>query len=248
MKNSLVPMTLSELREETGKLSYFNGRGNRSFYTGEDDDLLQFNGDSNSFAGELQNHLEKQFVFTIANANAAARTAVLFAGYFKGNATLAPGQVVQGAFNDKTGAVGLSGNTASEKSLEELYQYINNIPTRLIAIQMQSDVSAQLQQSLRYQRLNPFKTEPTKILRPNNFRNQNSFQDRLVSFPVDVQLDVLSLMELTIVPTSNCTLTLFFGTSLNNVVALERKAARALPVVSNAVQAARSTTLLIDGE
>lgn len=226
----LVPMSIEELRKEADKLSSFNG-GRIMRYTGEGDDLLDFNGDGSDFSAELVNNLEKQFVLSITNANAATRTAVLFAGYLKGNATLAPGQVVQGAFNDKFGAIGLSGNTESEKSIEELLLFTNWIPTRLIAIQMESNVPAQLAQQLVYQRLNPFRSEPTKSYRPNNFRNQNSFQNTLVSFPLDCQMDTLSRMELPIVGTSTVRLTFFFGTSFNPVTALQRKTARALPNV-----------------
>lgn len=245
MGTGLVPMKIEDLRKEAKNLSSFNGR--RTYYTGEGDDLLQFNGDSPDFTGELQNHLEKQFVLSIANANAATRTAVLFAGYLKGNATLAPGQLVQGAFNDKNGNAGLTGNTESEKSIEELLLYLGQIPTRLIAIQMQSDVSAQLQQAFKYQRLNPFKTEPTKILRPSNYRNQDSFQDKLVSFPVDVQIDTLSYMEAPVVGTSTLRLTFFFGTSFNPVLALEKKSARALGNLSYAQQNAANKALLTEG-
>ncbi len=240
----LVPMSLKDLRAEADKLSHFNGGRSISRYTGEGDDFLQFNGDSPDFSGELLNHLEKQFVISLVNANAATRIAVLFAGYLKGNATLAPGQLVQGAFNDKNGAAGLTGATASEKSIEELLLYLQWIPTRLIAIQLESDQQSQIQQGLTYQRLNPFKTEPTKILRPANYRNQDSFQNKLVSFPVDVQLDTLARLELPVVGTSNLTLTFFFGTSFNPVLALEKKASRAMPNVRTGAAAAEKALLL----
>ena len=80
---SMFPMSIQDLRAEAEKLSNYTGRsGGRMFYTGEGDDLLQFNGDSPDFHGELQNHLEKQFVLSLANSAVATRTAVLFAGYF----------------------------------------------------------------------------------------------------------------------------------------------------------------------
>lgn len=226
----LVPMSIEELRNEASKLSHFNGQRVMR-YTGEGDDLLDFNGDGMDFSAELVNNLEKQFVLSITNVAVATRTAVLFAGYLKGNATLAPGQLVQGAFNDKAGLAGLSGATESEKSIEELLLFTQWIPTRLIAIQMESNVPAQLAQQLVYQRLNPFRTEPTKSYRPNNFRNQNSFQNTLVSFPIDAQMDTLGRLELPVVASSVVRLTFFFGTSFNPVTALERKTARALPNV-----------------
>jgi hypothetical protein len=218
-------MSLRELRAQADKLSNFGGAN--FGYTGEQDDLLSFAGSIQNFAGELVEHLEKQFVVTIVNANASKRTAVLFAGYTKGNATLTPGQLIEGAFNDTGGNAGLTGATASEKSIEEMLLYLNVVPTRLLAIKVKSTVASQIDENFTYQRFNPFQTMPTKILRPGNFQNQDTYQDKVATFPANVQLDNQAKLTCPVVGSSTITLSFFFGTSINLALTLERKAVAA---------------------
>jgi hypothetical protein len=236
MATAPVVLSLNDLRNEAGKLSNFSGGGGNYMYTGEGDDLLSFAGSIQNFSGELVEHLEKQFVVTIVNANAAKRTAVLFAGYLKGNATLAPGQLIEGAFNDTGGAAGLTGATASEKSIEEMQLFINAVPTRLLAIKIKSTVADQISESITYQRLSPFQTLPTKILRPDNFQNQDTYQDKIATFPANVQLDDQAKLVCPVVGSSTIRIALFFGTSINMALTLERKAARAHSQINAAGQ------------
>jgi hypothetical protein len=233
----MVVLSLDKLRDEADKLSNFSGGGNGGFmYTGEGDDLLSFAGSIQNFSGELVEHLDKQFVVTIVNANAAKRTALLFAGYVKGNATLAPGQLIEGAFNDTSGAAGLTGSTASEKSIEELLLFVNSVPTRLLALKIKSTVSDQASESFTYQRLSPFQTLPTKILRPDNFQNQDTYQDKIVTFPANVQIDDQAQLKCPVVGASTIRIAFFFGTSINMALTLERKAAKAHSQISAAGQ------------
>lgn len=221
-----VVMSPSQLEREAAKLSHFEG-GRMNFYTGGDDDLLSFEGDIRSFAQELDKNLEKQFSVSVVNANAAARTALLYAGYLLANTTLAPGQLVEGAFNDTGGNAGLTGATLEQKSIQELNLFLNHCPTRLLALKIQSTVQGQLNNNLSYQRNNPFKTEETKIIRPKNFINQDTFQNDQVTFPVDVQLDALAKLSYPFIGTSTNYVTFYFGASLNIMEALEKKASRA---------------------
>jgi len=217
-----------QLEQEAAKLSHFEGGKKLSFYTGEDDDLLSFEGDIRSFAQELDKNLEKQFSVSVVNANAAARTAVLYAGYLLANTTLAPGLLVEGAFNDTSGAAGLTGATLEAKSIQELNLFLNACPTRLLAFKIQSNLSGQLNNNLTYQRNNPFKTEETITIRPKNFINQDTFQNDQVTFPVDVQLDQLAKLQYPFIGASTNYVTFYFGASLNIMQALEKKAERAL--------------------
>jgi hypothetical protein len=213
-----------DLEAAASRLSHFEGR---SFYTGAGDDLLAFEGDIRSFAQELDKNLEKQFTVSVVNANAAIRTAVLQAGYLLGNATLAAGQLVEGAFNDTGGNAGLTGATQEAKSIQELNLFLNAAPTRLLAMKIQSTVSGQMNQNLTYQRNNPFKSEESKTIRPKNFINQDTYQNDQVTFPVDVQLDQLSKLTCPFIGASTNYVTYYFGASLNIIQALERKASRA---------------------
>lgn len=229
---AIVPnvMTPAQLEEAASRLSHFEG-GSLRFYSGLDDDLLSFEGDIRSFAQELDKNLEKQFSVSVVNANAASRTALLYAGYLLGNATLAPGQLVEGAFNDVNAAAGLTGATLETKSIQELNLFLNACPTRLLALKIQSTVVGQLNNNVTYQRNNPFKTEETKIIRPKNFVNQDTYQNDQVTFPVDVQLDQLAKMTYPFIGSSTTYVTFYFGASLNVMEALERKAQRAMTLI-----------------
>jgi hypothetical protein len=215
------------LEREAKKLSYFEGTKKLSFYTGEEDDLLSFEGDIRSFAQELDRNLEKQFSVSIVNANAAVRTTLLYAGYLLGNTTLAPGQLVEGAYNDVNAAAGLTGATQEQKSIQELSLFLNYCPTRLLALKIQSTVDGQLNQNATYKRNNPFKDEESITIRPKNYTNQDTYQTDQVTFPVDVQLDAMSTLRYPIIGTSTNFITFYFGASLNIMQALEKKAARA---------------------
>lgn len=221
-------LSVEALEREAGNLSYFNGKNGRmNFYTGEDDDLLSFQGDIRSFAQELDRNLEKQFSVQVVNANVAQRTAILFAGYLLGNATLAAGQLVEGAFNDTGGNAGLTGSTQEAKSIQELSLFLNYVPTRLLALKIQSTVAGQLNTNATYKRNNPFKDEESLTIRPKNFINQDTNQTDQVTFPVDVQMDALSRITYPFIGSSTTFVTFYFGASLNIMQALEKKAARA---------------------
>lgn len=223
---ALPVMSVEQLEKEAGKLSYFEG-GQMQFYTGQEDDLLSFEGDIRSFAQELDKNLEKQFTVSVVNANAATRTAVLFAGYLLGNTTLVPGQLIEGAFNDINGNAGLTGATGENKSIQELNLFLNYCPTRMLAMKIQSTVPGQLNTNLTYRRNNPFKDEESRLLRPKNFINQDTYQNDQVTFPVDVQIDVLTNLRMPFVGASTTFVTWYFGASLNIMSALEKKAQRA---------------------
>lgn len=230
LAGGLSVFSAAEIERKAQELSNYSGGMN--FYTGADDDLVNFEGDIRSFAQELDKNLEKQFTVSVVNANAAARSAAMQSGYYKGNATLQAGQLVEGAFNDTSGAAGLTGATQEQKSIEELFLFLNECPTRLLAMKMQSTVAGQLNNNLTYQRLNPFKAEETKIIRPKNYINQDTYQNDQVTFPVDVQLDSLSKLLLTFTGTSTTYVTYYFGASINLQYALEKKFQRAKETIS----------------
>lgn len=195
-------------------------------YTGDDDDMLDFSGNVANFA--VEGGIDKQFTFTVTNAAVANRTAYLWAGYLLGNATLAPGQLVDGAFNDINGDVGLTGASNVEKTIAELKQFLLYNPTRLIGMIIKSDVANQIQNDIILQPLDPFRGTESFYIRPKTFVNQNTFQDKTVTFPVDnVSLDDQMTMKLSFLASSVTTITMFFGATLNQAKALRKKAKRA---------------------
>ena len=222
------------MEHEAQNLSHFGGDGIEVLnyegeemlgYTGEDDDDLDFDGNIQNFS--VEGGMEKQFTFTVTNANAAARTALIWPGYYISNATLGPGKLVTGAFNDVNAAAGLTGASNVEKTIEELHLFLLYNPSRVIGMTIKSDVANQLQNDIILKPLDPFKDTESVYVRPKTFINQNTFQDKTVTFPCDIQLDEQMKMTYAFIGTSVTTITFFFGATLNKAKSLKKKARRA---------------------
>ncbi|MEQ8628101.1 hypothetical protein [Ekhidna sp.] len=222
--------SLRDLEAEAHGLSSFNGEEaygqDIEIYTGQDDDMLEFGGSIENFAGERT--LNKQFVFTLANSASATRTAVLWAGYLKGNSTLAPGQMADGAFNDTGGNAGLTGSSGvSGKTIAELFAYLEHTPSRVVQMKISSDKQSQIENDLTIEKLNPFRQEQTDYVRSKDYQDQQSFQDKIIIFPTNVQLDNYTKLSYPCVASSSTSITWYFGASVNVSKVLERRAQKA---------------------
>lgn len=192
-------------------------------YTGEGDLHLDFDGDNQNFA--LEGSEAKQFTITVANVSGATRIMRLHAGMMIADATNAPGQLTDGAFTDTGGVAGLTGSSAvAGKTIEMLKKFLLWNPTRAVGIKLQSDVSAQIQQSLTVKKWNPFVTDKDLIIYPGNKQNQSVYQDKLLIFDVDFQFGPTFDILYPVVGTSTLTMTIFFGATLSNDLLLMRKA------------------------
>lgn len=218
-----------DIEDMTDDLSSFDGMenfGGEFLYTGEGDDFLDFDGEVENFSGEF--NIEKQFVFSVANTATVTRTAVLWAGYLKGNSTLAPGQIVDGTFNDTAGNAGLTGAaTVSGQTIAEFFAYLEFNPTRIVGIKISSTSQTQIENAFTLQRLNPFRTEKSKILRPAQYQDQQVFQEKIIQFKADFQLDDQMKLTYPFVASSTTTLTWYCGASLNLAKGLAKKARKA---------------------
>jgi len=208
-------------RIAAANLSRFDG-GDASLYTGEGDDFLEFEGSVQNFAQE--GHENVQFTIEMVNANAATRTAILFPGYHHLNTTLAAGQMVDGAFNDTGGNAGLTASSLGEKTIRELLEYLKYVPSRWVAVKINSTLASQIQSDFTITNLNPFKTAESRHIRPKTFQNQNVNQDKIITVPVNEQLDFETRVTYPFVGSSTTSLTFFFGARMNQAGALRKKA------------------------
>ncbi|HWY13350.1 MAG TPA: hypothetical protein VN026_18620, partial [Bacteroidia bacterium] len=177
-------------------------------YTGEGDIHLDFDGDNQNFA--MEGSEAKQFTITVGNTAVATRTMSIYAGIMMADLTNQPGQLTDGAFNDTTGAAGLTGaSTVAGKTIELLKKFLLYNPTRLVGIKLQSDVSAQMQQAFTIKRWNPFVTDKDLIIYPGNKQSQNVFQDKILIFDAEFQFGPIFNVLYNVVASSNLTITFF---------------------------------------
>lgn len=214
--------TPEELELAAQELSSFDG-GDHVAYTGQDDDILTIEGDIQNFAAEGDENM--QFTFTLTNAATATRTALLWAGYLKGNATLAAGQMTDGAFNDTGGNAGLTGSSNEDKTIEELKAYLEHTPHRVIGLKVSSTTTANINNTLTVQELSPFRQLQSKAIRPQMYQDQNVQQLGIIQMPVNTQFDNYHKFSYPVLASSAVTVTLFFGAGVNLGKVLSRRAA-----------------------
>lgn len=195
-------------------------------YTGENDDFVDFGGFNKSFANAADSG--RIFVMTLTNANAANRTALICPGYLwvpaGGSAT---GAAAEGAFNDTTGAIGLSG-AGSPKTITEFFAFIANSPVAVAGIKIESTVATQVSQQLIIEHMSPFKTMEQQIINLGSYQNENTFRDKIVTIPTpNLVLSSNTKIYLPIVGTSTCTVTFLAGAIANQAYTLQKKMSRA---------------------
>lgn len=219
---------ISRILKESKDLSYMNGGDDNDFMNaiGYGDDFLSLNGESVSFQS-FDGQNTAQFGLTVTNANVASRTFRLISGPATSSVSAAayPGLVTTGAFNDITGAAGLSGAPNDANFTIPLFQYyINRNPTRLLYIRIYSANTAQLDQNLTKAIVNPYNGQGSETIRPQNALSQNSQNTNISFFPLNMQLDYLTDLTYTVIGSASVSITLFMGPELNVAMALSRKA------------------------
>lgn len=208
-------------------------------YTGDDDDYVDFGGPNKNFLTS-----EKRiFVMTIANANASTRTAYIIPGL-----GYVPGRIASinqdgstkvitvnyphgiprdAAFPDVDGGAGLSGS-GSPKSIELFFTFIKNNPVHCHQIKIQSSAeSTQIAQQLEVQAQSPFKTLASEVLNPDQYLDQNSYQEKKVTFPVDLVLSGDLTIKYPIMGSNTVTISFFCDALVNPAMTLTTKVAKA---------------------
>lgn len=214
-------MTPQEIRNQADQLSRFDGAMLAA--VGEGDDLLHFRGNGTNLATQGLD----QFTMIITNANAASRTARIFCPIATDYATQYPGLVATGAFNDTGGNAGLSGASGTSFSIETWLYYVQKNPSRLMHLREQSTVNGQLVNALTLDEINPYRDITNTLIYPQNEIGQDTFNQNIVIFKVNAQLDYLKDLQLTFVGSSTTYLTFYMGAEFNSAKALEKKYSRA---------------------
>lgn len=217
-------LSIQELEQIALKdLSNYDGEDPNSIvqsYTGADDIHLDFTGTmakSKSFAdmhGEM-------YTLNIVNANASTRYLRLCKNYkyLTGN-----GLIATGAFNDTNGDAGLSA-TGTPKPIEEFLEFVFHNPCVLIAIKFKSTQASQIDQGITYQELIPFRTKASDEIAMAGYSNEDVFQDKQLTLPVNLTLGNQADFIIPIVGSSTLNMTLVIGGTYNTHQALNKKKA-----------------------
>jgi len=193
-------------------------------YTGANDPTIVIPGQVKNFA--LEGHINQQFSFTITNVAGSARFVQLFAGYNTGNLTARPGQLTDGVFNDIDGDAGLSAaSTQARVRIAEMQQFFKENPTRVVRMRIQTNVEAQLLNTIECGKLDIFRSIGSETIYPATFIDSNSFNKDIVVFDTDLQIDDRSDIITTIAANSITTYTLYCGATLDKSNELQVKAA-----------------------
>jgi hypothetical protein len=196
------------------------------YYTGENDDFVDFGGFNKSFANAGDSG--RIFVVTIANTGTDSRTIYLAPGYTWIPGSTANGHLCDGATKDTAGSnTGLS-CSGSPKTITDFYAFINTCPVHIGGIKIEGSVAAQVSQQLKITNLSPFKTLEEKIINLGSYQNENTFRDKIVTVPTP-ELILSNQVQISLVIPASCTTTVTFlaGGILNPSYALQQKVARA---------------------
>lgn len=213
-------LNAADLERETSNLSNF--AGGPPGYVGLGDDFLSFAGDAGSFADPL--HRGKLYTITLINANGGnTRIALLCPGLLYENAV---GLVTDGAFNDTTGASGLSGS-GTPLAIVYFNAFIRYYPTIVAGFKISTSNVTQFEQALTIFKQSPFSQEATRIINVGAYVDPINPNTTLVEVPESFYMDNQTVIQYPVLPSTSVSVMMFFGASLNIANALYNKAERA---------------------
>ncbi|MFD2581507.1 hypothetical protein ACFSR6_03335 [Pedobacter vanadiisoli] len=219
-----------DLEQEANALSNFHGGG--IGYVGQGDQFLDFAGSGVSLASAARN--AKPFVITFTNANAAAREVLLCPGLIR-NAT---GLMATGAFNDTSGAAGLSGQSGSPGSIEWFNAFIEKFPSVVSGIKIATQNLAQMDQVMTLVKESPFQSHSSKVITPGIYASEGNFNTAILTIPEPFYLTNEHKVKYVILGNTTVAITLMIGVSLNISKALRTKVETAKTNIENAGGAA----------
>lgn len=210
-------LTSSDLEDEANDLSNYTGGGG---YIGMGDDFLNFSGNTGSFADPISRG--KLYTITLTNANAAARTARLCPGLLSN----AVGLITDGAFNDVTGAAGLTAN-GTPQAIVYFNAFINQYPTLVAGFKVSTNNILQFEQDIVIYKQSPFKTHASRIINIAAYASEANPNTTLISVQESFYMDNQTVIEYTVLGSTSVSIGLFFGVSLNIAYALRSKTEKA---------------------
>ena len=205
-------------------MSNFEGDAD-ALYTGEDDDLLNFNG-AQSFANEVEG--SRIFVANIAATSdlTEALNIALIKGYEDGDTSIV---TVSDKGNVVVGGKVVARVSGSPSAFKGFLEYIKNVPANLVGMRIQASTPEQLQQVIKFIEKSPFSSPDSKDFFLGSFINENTYRENIVTVPTPgIILGPETEMIMTLHPETNMSITFFVGAVLSTSSALRKKRKKAI--------------------
>ncbi|MEA5404497.1 hypothetical protein VB776_16310 [Arcicella sp. DC2W] len=155
---------------------------------------------------------ENSFQLEIANAHSAAITVSLFAGAFRGTSD-APNSILDAVTNITTTVL------TPNKKVAHLMALINDNPTLLTKILINSTDPIQVNTPFNVKRMFAFSDDTTRQLKPSSLKSAYQTNDTVAALPVNEMIDARTVVSYSIRAGQTVNLEFFFGPSLNTSVA-----------------------------
>jgi len=200
-------------------------------YTGQEDPLVEFNGNGNWFNGN-----SKTFTLTLNNTSTQSKEVTLFPGMMW-NPLISNGDAfIENPSNLLVATDGVIYTEAAGKTITVtgfptnvrlLTTYLNNHSSWLSSIKLLASTPAQLQQPFRFREINPFEIKGEKILDLSMYTGKGYYENNMIDVPLNQTIDDLTQVSVNILAGCSLTITFNFGPSLiigNYITASAQKA------------------------
>lgn len=210
---------LERINNAAAEMDNFGGQEDYDGYDGYEDDHLNFAGDAQSFAQEL--NTDRTFTFNISNPSTTDAKMVTIFPSVKGTNT---GSIlVDGANTDGV----VSSTTDSDASIKFLHNHITFHPTNIVGMKVNTNNTAQLQQVISVQQVSPWEKFAEKRIPLSLFSSEKNSNDKMLTVPVNFQVANDVQVTMMLLPSTQINLIFIAGAIYSTSDALRRKTKRA---------------------
>ena len=227
--NDLRSFAQQNLSNFGGDDDSFEGFEGMSFYTGDNDDFVDFGGTNRNFA--LESAEGREFVITLTG-NATAGSVYIIPGLSYYNNRGANGFINNTSGKDTAGNA-VTGVQGSPSNVTDFYDFLSYNPVNLLGIKVSSSDASQLDKIIVYEEQSPFRTLQSRNINLGSISDQNTYQDKKgkVATP-GLILSNQTRMTLPIPSSATTTITFYCGAVMNSSQALSNKRDKAQNTIS----------------
>jgi hypothetical protein len=234
---AIAPMSVHDLRAFAQKnLSNFNGDEDNfegfegmSFYTGDNDDFVDFGGNNRNFA--LESAEGREFVITLT-APAEGGNVYIIPGLSYYNNRTANGFLTNTGGKTTAGAA-LASAAGSPSNITDFYDFLSYNPVNLLGIKVSSSDASQLDKIVVYEEQSPFRVLTSRNINLGSISDQNTYQDKKGKIATPgIILSNQTRVTLPVPGSATTTMTFYCGAVMNSSQALHNKRDKAQNSIS----------------
>lgn len=230
--NKLTPAALKQAALQAEK-RYSNYSG----YLGDDDEFLNFSGDSGSFAQPVRQ--SRTFTCSLNNATANNDSVLLCPGLVPSE----PGTITDGVFVG-VGGNNITGTTGSPGRIKDFVWFIQKMPSLIAGIKLVSTNAVQMAQTLTIVEKSPFKQAESKVIDTGIFQSAYAFNGTILEVAEPFYMDYKTQVQYPVMANTTVVITFFVGVSLDTAKALREKHSEAKATAATMQVTPNQPTLL----